>query len=147
MNFGVKDGDGGGAGISRIVKLVSSCSHADTVSFFFLEADVADEVGIGHFAAVWNIFLAYGEKGTGAFDSFIGRSVLADSMFKESSEFIGIAFIPSFGIGAFEEGLERCLFSRWGDGFSGKSGNVVRIHVSDGSLSKVPCGRSIASVV
>ena len=146
MNFGVKDGNGGGAGISRIVKLVTSRGHAYTVSFFFLEADVADEVGIGYFAAVWNEVLADGEKGTGAFDSFVCRSVLSDSMFKESSEFIGIPFIPSVCIRAFEEGFERCLLSRWGDGFSGKSGNVVRIHGSNGSLGKVSGGRSIACV-
>ena len=68
-------------------------------------------------------------------------------MFKQSSKFNGITFVPSFCIRAFEEGLEICLFSRWGDGFRGKSGNVVRIHVSDGSLGKVSGGRSIASVV
>ena len=82
MDFGVKDGNGRGAGISGIVELVSSCSHAYTVSFFFLEADVADEVGIGYFAASWNIFLADGENGAGALDSFVYRSVLSDSMFK-----------------------------------------------------------------
>ena len=148
MDFGVKDGDGRGAGISGIVELVSSCSHAYTVDFFFLEADVADEVGIvGNFAASWNIFLADGENGASAFDSFVCGSVLSDSMFKYSSEFIGIAFVPSFCIRAFKEGLERCLFPRWGDWFSGKSGNVVRIHVSDGGLGKVPSGSSISSVV
>ena len=83
MDFGVKDGEGRGAGISGIVELVSSCSHAYMVGFFFLEADVADEVGLGNFAASWNIFLADGENGAGAFDSFVCGSVLvSDSMFE-----------------------------------------------------------------
>ena len=82
MNFGVKDGDGRGAGISGIVKLVSPCSHAYTVGFFFLETDVADEVGIGNFASGWDVFLADGENGAGAFDSVFFGSVLSDAMFE-----------------------------------------------------------------
>ena len=82
MDFGVEDGDGRGAGISGIVELVSSSGHAYTVGFFFLEADVADEVGIGNFTACWNIFLADGENGACGFDSFVCGSVFADSMFE-----------------------------------------------------------------
>ena len=39
------------------------------------------------------------------------------------------------------------MFAGWGDWFSGKSGNVVRIHVFDGRLSEVTSGSSKSSIM
>ena len=110
MDFGVEDGDGRGAGISGIVELVSSSGHTDTVCFFFLETDVADEVGIGYFATGWDILLSDGKNCTSSFDAFICWSIFADAVFEEASKFICITSIPSFSIRAFEQSFQRGLF-------------------------------------
>ena len=42
VDLSIKDGDGGKSGISGEVKFFSPFSHADTVGFIFLKADVAN---------------------------------------------------------------------------------------------------------
>ena len=80
MYFGVKNSNGGGAWITWVVEFVSSGCHADAVSFCFLWAYVADEVGVGNFSVGGNIVLAYWEDVACAFYLFVVWSVFSDAV-------------------------------------------------------------------
>ena len=56
MELGIKHAHGGRAGIAGVVKAIATVSHADTMSFRLVRADVADIVGVGYFSVGRNIF-------------------------------------------------------------------------------------------
>jgi hypothetical protein len=55
VDFCIKHGDGGRAGVAGVVQFVTTGSHSNAVSFGFHGSDAADEVGIGGSTAVWDV--------------------------------------------------------------------------------------------
>ena len=71
VNFCVEYGDYWVARVSEIVKAFNAGVHADAMGLYFLQTDVADEVGISYFLVFGNIRFADGEDGTGSFYAFV----------------------------------------------------------------------------
>jgi hypothetical protein len=80
VDLGVQHGDGGGAGIARVIKFVAAGCHVDSMGFFLLGTDGADEICIGHFAPVGDLGLADEENGASAVDAVSQRSCGADAV-------------------------------------------------------------------
>jgi hypothetical protein len=94
VDLGVEHGDGGGARIAGVIKFVAAGCHADSMGFFLLRTDGADEVCVGHFATVWDLGLVDEENGAGAGDAFGRWSRGANTVGEQSAPFIGKASSP-----------------------------------------------------
>jgi hypothetical protein len=73
------------------------------MGFGSLWPDVADEIGIGDLAILWDLGLADTKCGAGSFDVF-GRGVTCvDAVGEEPAPFICQATLPEDAVGAVEE--------------------------------------------
>jgi hypothetical protein len=89
VQLGVEHGYCGRTGVARVVELVSSSRHGDTMCLCFLWPNVANVVGIRDMAVWRDIIFVDKEDGAGAGDSFRGRAGEADAEFQEPAPFIG----------------------------------------------------------
>jgi hypothetical protein len=68
------------------------------VSFFFLESDVADEIGVCDFPILGNVGFGNEKECARSFDLFGRGALLADAVFEKSPPFIGEAVLPDLGV-------------------------------------------------
>ena len=67
------------------------------MSFFLLDADVANEIRVSDFAAVWDIMFANWEHGSSYLDYFVCWAFFANSIGEETYKSICVSSFPEVG--------------------------------------------------
>ena len=94
MEFCIECRNGWRARVAWVIESVASSSETDAVRFGFLRSNTTNEVSVGHLSIFWNVCFGDGEHGAGAGDAFIERASFSNTMWEESTKFVGCAASP-----------------------------------------------------
>ena len=94
MELSCEDGSGWRARVTRKVETVTAKSGTDAMGLFLIGSDSTDEVNVGDYPTQRDICFTDRVEGTRALKMLICRTILADAIREEATEFIGCAATP-----------------------------------------------------